>query len=63
MNVRILNNAPRSFRFGVIRNGELLFSRDERRRVDFEFLTMSMYHDFSYHRDAYRRATGLMYNK
>jgi predicted nucleotidyltransferase len=55
VDVRVLNSAPLTFRFRVIRDGLLLFSRDERIRSDFEALTISEYHDFSYFRKMYRR--------
>lgn len=55
VDVRILNLAPLSFRFGAIKNGVLLFSRDESRRVEFECRTIDEYHDFKFHRDNYRR--------
>lgn len=55
VDVRILNNAPLSFRFRVIEQGVLLFSKDEERRSDFESLTMAEYHDFNFYREIYRR--------
>ncbi len=55
VDVRVLNSAPLTFRFKVIKDGLLLFSRDERIRSDFEALTISEYHDFSYFRKRYRR--------
>jgi predicted nucleotidyltransferase len=54
VDVRILNNAPLSFRFNVIKNGILLFSRNENVRCDFESLSMVEYHDFDYLRKNYR---------
>jgi len=60
VDLRILNEAPPSFRFKVIKDGELLFSKDERARCDFETGTISEYHDLSYHLENYRReAIGL----
>ena len=53
--VRILNNAPLAFRFGVLKKGILLFSRNERVRCDFENLTFVEHHDFEFHRETYRR--------
>lgn len=53
--VRILNHAPLSFRFNVIKNGLLLFSRNERIRCDFESLSIVEYHEFDYFRSIYRR--------
>ncbi|USS41007.1 nucleotidyltransferase domain-containing protein [Thermococcus aggregans] len=54
VDVRVLNNAPVEFRFHVI-GGELLFSRDEKARCDFEEQTMREYHDYSYYLKLYRR--------
>lgn len=53
--VRVLNHAPLSFRFRVIKDGFLLFSRDEDKRTDFECLTMVEYHDFGIFRKMYLR--------
>ncbi len=55
VDVRILNRAPLSFRFNVIKNGTLLFSRDEKIRCDFESLSIVEYHDFDFLRNIYRR--------
>lgn len=55
VDVRILNRAPLSFRFNVIKNGFLLFSRDEKTRCDFESLIIVEYHDFDFMRNIYRR--------
>lgn len=41
-----LDTAPLSFTFRVIKEGELIFSRDERRRCDFEERTRVLYFDF-----------------
>ena len=56
VDVRLLNDAPVEFRFHVI-GGELLFSRDEKTRCDFEERTMGEYHDYSYYLEMYRRET------
>ena len=42
-------------RFGVLKKGILLFSRNERVRCDFENLTFVEHHDFEFHRETYRR--------
>ncbi|MDI6811241.1 MAG: nucleotidyltransferase domain-containing protein [archaeon] len=55
IDVRILNAAPLAFRFKVIKDGILLFSKDERVRCDFESLTLVEHHDFAIHEEAYRR--------
>lgn len=52
--VRILNHAPLSFKFNVIKNGILLFSKDERIRCDFECLTIVEYQDVDFLRKIYR---------
>jgi len=54
VDVRLLNNAPVTFRFRAI-GGLLLFSRDERARCDFEEMAMREYHDYSYYLRMYRR--------
>ncbi|WP_456366993.1 type VII toxin-antitoxin system MntA family adenylyltransferase antitoxin [Thermococcus sp.] len=54
VDVRILNDAPVTFRFRAI-GGELLFSKDERARCMFEEMTMAEYHDYSYYLELYRR--------
>lgn len=53
VDVRIINQAPLSFRYGVIKDGELLLVRDDDRRVDFEVLTLAKYFDFAPFRAAY----------
>jgi Nucleotidyltransferase domain. len=58
--VRVLNYAPLSFKFSVIKNKILLFSQDEGVRCDFECLTIVEYHDFDFLRSIYRKeALGL----
>lgn len=52
--VRVLNYAPLPFRFNVIKNGILLFSKDERIRTDFECLSIAEYHDLDFLRKSYR---------
>ncbi|MCD6372073.1 MAG: nucleotidyltransferase domain-containing protein [Thermococcus sp.] len=54
VDVRLLNDAPVTFRFRAI-GGRLLFSRDEKARCDFEERTMREYHDYSYYLRMYRR--------
>jgi len=53
VDVRIINHAPLSFQYGVIKNGEMLLVQDDDRRVDFEVLTLSKYFDFAPFRAAY----------
>ncbi len=47
--LRPLNLAPLPFRFDVVSNGRIIFSRDEERQVDFEVRTRSLYFDFLPH--------------
>jgi predicted nucleotidyltransferase len=51
--VRILNGAPLSFRYEVIKNGKLMITKDEESRIDFETSTFSNYFDFAPFRDSY----------
>ena len=53
VDVRIINQAPLSFRYRVIKDGELLLARDDDRCVDFEVLTLSQYFEFAPFRTAY----------
>lgn len=55
VDVRILNHAPLPFRFTVIKEGTLLFSKNENVRSDFESLTFVEHHDFDFYRETYRR--------
>lgn len=60
VDVRVLNHAPLTFRFAVLREGRVLLSRSEQARERFECGTLALYHDFSHHLDEYRReALGL----
>ncbi len=54
IDLRILNHAPLTFRFNIIKNGTLLFSKNEITRCNFESLTMTEYHDFNYFMKGYR---------
>ena len=61
VDVRVLAAAPLSFAFTVLKTGEILVSRDERARCEFVCRILAEYHDFSYHRERYRReALGLL---
>jgi len=53
--VRILNGAPLSFRYEVIKSGKLIMTKDEESRIDFETSTFSYYFDFAPFRDSYLR--------
>jgi predicted nucleotidyltransferase len=47
VDVRILNNAPLSFRYNVIKNGQLVVVNDDDLRSDFVETTLSNYFDFA----------------
>ncbi|MFZ5634010.1 MAG: type VII toxin-antitoxin system MntA family adenylyltransferase antitoxin [Bacillota bacterium] len=53
VDVRVLNHAPLSFQFQVIKGGILLFERDEESRVDFQVKTLDFYFDFAPFRRRY----------
>jgi hypothetical protein len=55
VDVRLLNRAPLAFRYRVIREGFLLFARDEALRAYFEAGTFSQYFDFAPFQQAYLR--------
>ena len=44
--VKILNHAPLSFQYGVIKTGEIAFSRDEVKRIRYETKVLSRYLDY-----------------
>ncbi|SFF95624.1 hypothetical protein SAMN05660649_00192 [Desulfotomaculum arcticum] len=45
--VRILNNAPLSFQYNVIKSGEIIVSRNENKRIEFHVRTIIRYCDFA----------------
>jgi predicted nucleotidyltransferase len=51
--VRIINKAPLSFVYQVIKSGLLVQDRDPSLRADFEGLIIKKYLDFSYYRRRY----------
>ncbi|MHB8918489.1 MAG: nucleotidyltransferase domain-containing protein [Desulfocucumaceae bacterium] len=53
--VRVINGAPLSFRYNVLKNGKLLFSRDEDLSTDFAARTIDDYIDFLPYRKRYLR--------
>jgi len=46
LDVRILNSAPVTFQYEVIKNGSLVFSRDEEIRIEYESGVISEYLDY-----------------
>jgi len=57
VDARVLNGAPLSFRYSVIKNGQLLFAVDDNARSDFVEATLCNYFDFSPFRKAYLKET------
>ncbi|MEW6068693.1 MAG: nucleotidyltransferase domain-containing protein [Nitrospirota bacterium] len=55
--VRILNISPLSFRYNVIKDGLVLFDRDDNKRCDFQEATISSYFDFEPYRKLYLKET------
>jgi len=53
VDVRVLNDAPLSFRYAVIRDGRLLLCRDDQARTEFQGLTLDLYFDFLPFRNRY----------
>lgn len=55
VDLRRLNDAPLLFRYEVLAHGEVLVSKDEDLRVEFQCRTLALYHDFSHHIRSYQR--------
>ncbi len=53
IDLRVLNGRKIVFLHQVLRNGKLLFCRDERKRVEFETEVYSRYLDIKYYLDQY----------
>jgi len=49
IDLRVINRAPLSFKFGVVNSGRLAYCRDEAVRVHFEATTRDRYFDFLPH--------------
>ena len=46
LDVKILNSAPITFQYEIIKNGSLMFSRDENKRIEYESSVISEYLDY-----------------
>jgi len=57
IDVRVLNTAPLSFRYNVIKQGMILLVKNEDKRVDFQEKTISAYLDFLPFRNMYLEGT------
>lgn len=44
--ILVLNTAPLFLKYVVLKEGKLIFSKDEKQRIDFELKTMNNYFDF-----------------
>ncbi|BAF60288.1 predicted nucleotidyltransferases [Pelotomaculum thermopropionicum SI] len=53
VDVRVLNLSPQPFRYSVLKNGRLLFCRDEEVYADFLSHTLVSYFDFAPYRNRY----------
>lgn len=56
VDVRILNGSTLRFRSQVLRFGNLLHSKDEKKRIEFETSSLSQYYDFKLHLEMYDAA-------
>lgn len=46
VDIRVINSAPAVFVYQVLKKGKLLFSKDDKRRVEFEVKNIDEYLDF-----------------
>ena len=53
--VRILNGRPVRFLFSVLKNSKLIYSRDERKRIEFESRVMRVYIDMEPHHELHEK--------
>lgn len=61
IDVRILNDKPLSFLFSVLKNSELIFSKNESKRVKFEADIIKKYLDIKPHYELYNKMRRLRY--
>jgi len=57
VDVRIINNAPLSFQYNILKTGIVIVDRDKTLRADFEGLIFKKYFDFVHLRNEYLRET------
>jgi uncharacterized protein len=55
VDIRVLNEAPLSFQYNVLKGGILLDVRDAERRAEFQEDVLARYFDFSFFRQRYLR--------
>lgn len=53
IDIRVLNDMPATFLHQVLKNGVLVLTRDDRRRVEFETRAYDMYLDYKPHFDRF----------
>jgi len=53
IDIRILNTMPLLLKFRVIKEGKIIFSQDEQKRVDFEYDVMERYFELKPYIDEY----------
>ena len=63
IDVRVLNDSPLEHRYNVIKEGRVIYSNDERERIEFESITLMEYFDFrpiidQYNQYMYQRIEG-----
>lgn len=56
VDVRVLNGSTLRFKNQVLRYGKLLFSKDEKKRIEFETFSLDQYYDFKPHLEMYDAA-------
>jgi predicted nucleotidyltransferase len=57
VDVRILNDAPLSFRYHVVKAGIPFIIKDDDERAEFQEITLSRYFDFAFFRSMYLKET------
>jgi predicted nucleotidyltransferase len=55
IDLRIMNTLPLLLKYSILRDGILIFSRDERQRVDFEATSMIRFFELKPNLDEYNR--------
>ncbi len=56
LDVRVLNGSTLRFKSQVLRYGKLLFSKDEKKRIEFETSSLAQYYDYKPHLEMYDAA-------
>lgn len=56
VDIRVLNGSTLRFKSQVLRYGKLLFSRDEKKRIEFETTSLDNYYDFKPYLEMYDTA-------